>query len=165
MHMICSKQLCASNHIFRKYNPDARRSDYIINKRYIMNTSNSPESHWLICPHCKSRTRTKVYEDTVLIKFPLFCQKCKAEYRITVVKFKMVLDDKPWRQSEQVPLYRINCPSQTVNAWARNPVSRVAGSFWLCRLHCNRFFWTNSGNNRFTNRNKCFYFFLAAIGK
>ena len=60
-----------------------------------MNTSNFPESHWLICPHCKSKTRTKVYEDTVLIKFPLFCQKCKAEYRITVVKFKMVLDDKP----------------------------------------------------------------------
>lgn len=60
-----------------------------------MNISNSPESHWLVCPCCKSKTKTKVYEDTVLIKYPLFCQKCKAEYRITVVKFKMILDDKP----------------------------------------------------------------------
>lgn len=59
-----------------------------------MNTSISPESRWLICPCCNSKTKTKVYEDTVLIKYPLFCQKCKAEYRITVVKFKMILEDK-----------------------------------------------------------------------
>lgn len=59
-----------------------------------MNTSSSPESRWLICPCCKGKTKTKVYEDTVLIKYPLFCQKCKAEYRITVVKFKMILEDK-----------------------------------------------------------------------
>lgn len=59
-----------------------------------MEHNNFKESRWIHCPHCGSKTKTKVYEDTVLIKFPLFCQKCKAEYRITVVKFKMVLDDK-----------------------------------------------------------------------
>ncbi len=59
-----------------------------------MNTSNSPESHWLIFPHCKRRTRTKVYEDTVLVKFPLFCPKCKEELKVTVIQFKMMLCDE-----------------------------------------------------------------------
>lgn len=53
------------------------------------------ESRWIHCPHCGSKTRTKVYEDTVLIKFPLYCPKCKEEFRITVIQFKMVLCDEP----------------------------------------------------------------------
>ena len=42
-------------------------------------------------PICGGKTRTKVYEDTVLIKFPLYCPKCKKEILVDVVKFKMVL--------------------------------------------------------------------------
>ena len=50
------------------------------------------ESQWVHCPACRGKTRTKVYEDTVLIKFPLYCPKCKKEFRITVVNLKMVLE-------------------------------------------------------------------------
>ena len=53
------------------------------------------ESKWICCPQCGSKTRVKVYEETVLIKFPLYCQKCKKEYGVNVVKLKMVLSDEP----------------------------------------------------------------------
>ena len=53
------------------------------------------ESRWVRCPLCGGKTRTKVYEDTVLIKFPLYCPKCKREIRIDVVKLKMVLSEEP----------------------------------------------------------------------
>ena len=52
---------------------------------------NRKESLWIRCPICKGKTRTKVYEDTVLVKFPLYCPRCKQEIRIDVVKLKMVL--------------------------------------------------------------------------
>lgn len=50
---------------------------------------------WIPCPICGSRTRTKVYKDTALVKFPLYCPKCKRETRIDVVLMKMVLSDEP----------------------------------------------------------------------
>lgn len=53
------------------------------------------ESKWVYCPVCRSKTRTKIHEDTVLVKFPLYCQKCKKEYRVDIVKLKMVLSDEP----------------------------------------------------------------------
>ena len=52
---------------------------------------NRKESLWIHCPICKGKTRTKVYEDTVLVNFPLYCPRCKQEIRIDVVKLKMVL--------------------------------------------------------------------------
>ena len=52
---------------------------------------NRKESLWIRCPICKGKTRTKVYEDTVLVNFPLYCPRCKQEIRIDVVKLKMVL--------------------------------------------------------------------------
>lgn len=39
---------------------------------------------WLLCPICKSKTRDKVREDTVLKNFPLFCPKCKQTTLINV---------------------------------------------------------------------------------
>ena len=52
---------------------------------------NTPtDSLWVHCPVCGAKTRTKVYANTVLIKFPLFCPKCKNETLIDVVKLKMV---------------------------------------------------------------------------
>jgi len=52
------------------------------------------QSMWILCPVCGDKTRTKVYEDTVLLKFPLFCPKCKKEMRVNVVQLKMTLDVK-----------------------------------------------------------------------
>ena len=43
----------------------------------------------LLCPVCQRKTRTKVNEDTVLIRFPLFCPKCKHETLINVEKLNM----------------------------------------------------------------------------
>ena len=42
--------------------------------------------HWILCPLCQSKTRTKIRADTILEKFPLFCPKCKAETLISVIK-------------------------------------------------------------------------------
>lgn len=53
--------------------------------------NNPKESLWVRCPICDGKTRTKVYADTVLVKFPLFCPKCKKEIRIDVVQLKMVI--------------------------------------------------------------------------
>lgn len=53
--------------------------------------NNPKESLWVRCPICDGKTRTKVYGDTVLVNFPLFCPKCKKEIRIDVVQLKMVI--------------------------------------------------------------------------
>ena len=55
---------------------------------------NSKESVWICCPICRGKTRTKVYHDTVLINFPIFCPKCKHEIRISMVNLKMVKCDQ-----------------------------------------------------------------------
>lgn len=53
------------------------------------------ESRWVRCPVCKGKTRTKVYENTVLVRFPLFCPKCKNETLVDVFKFKIQLSKEP----------------------------------------------------------------------
>ena len=53
------------------------------------------ESLWISCPICKGKMRVKVFEDTVLLKFPLYCPWCKKETVINVVKLKMVIDKEP----------------------------------------------------------------------
>lgn len=45
---------------------------------------------WIKCPICNKKTHTKVYKETVLLNFPLFCPKCKTETIIDVVQLKMV---------------------------------------------------------------------------
>ena len=55
--------------------------------------STPKESEWIPCPLCGRKTRTKVYQDTVLVKFPLYCAKCKKETLIDVVKLKMVVSN------------------------------------------------------------------------
>jgi len=52
-------------------------------------------SLWIKCPHCDGKTRVKVYKDTTLINFPLYCPKCKKETRIDVVQLKMVVSKEP----------------------------------------------------------------------
>lgn len=51
-------------------------------------------SIWIRCPICNGKTRTKVYEETVLIKFPIYCPRCKKETMVDVVKLKMVLSKR-----------------------------------------------------------------------
>lgn len=46
-------------------------------------------SKWLYCPICKSKTRTKIRNDTVIKNFPLYCPKCKRESLVNVTKFKV----------------------------------------------------------------------------
>lgn len=53
------------------------------------------DSEWVPCPICGTKTHIKVYEDTVMINFPLYCQKCREETRINVVQMKMLLSDEP----------------------------------------------------------------------
>lgn len=54
----------------------------------------SEKSLWIRCPICQGKTRTKVYDDTVLLNFPLYCPKCKKEILINVVDLKMVISNK-----------------------------------------------------------------------
>nr|WP_325240078.1 cysteine-rich KTR domain-containing protein [uncultured Oscillibacter sp.] len=49
------------------------------------------ELRWVPCPICGGRTQIRVYPDTVLINFPLYCRKCRKETRINVVQLKMVV--------------------------------------------------------------------------
>ena len=58
---------------------------------YIVVKGNEKNSLWVRCPDCGGKTRTKVYEDTVLVNFPLYCPKCKKERRIDVANLRMVL--------------------------------------------------------------------------
>lgn len=44
---------------------------------------------WLCCPICGNKTRNKVREDTVLVKFPLYCPKCKKECLIDFKNLKV----------------------------------------------------------------------------
>lgn len=53
------------------------------------------ESFWVPCPVCGSKTKTKVYEDTILLKFPLFCPICKNITTIDIIKLKMTLSEEP----------------------------------------------------------------------
>lgn len=49
------------------------------------------ESRWIHCPICNGKTRTKVYADTAMFNFPLYCPKCKKEIRIDVMQLKMAI--------------------------------------------------------------------------
>lgn len=44
---------------------------------------------WILCPVCKSKTRTKIRDDTILENFPLFCPKCKQETLINIRKLNL----------------------------------------------------------------------------
>ena len=35
------------------------------------------DTHWILCPVCRGKTRTQIRPHTVLEDFPLFCPKCR----------------------------------------------------------------------------------------
>ena len=47
---------------------------------------------WVHCPIYGGITRNKVYEDTVMFKFPLYYPKCKNETLIDVMQPKMAVN-------------------------------------------------------------------------
>ena len=51
------------------------------------------DSLWIYCPVCGGKTRTKVCKETVLMKFPRYCPKCKKEIKIDVVQLKIVVSE------------------------------------------------------------------------
>jgi len=53
------------------------------------------KTEWIICPVCKSKTRVKIREDTVLENFPLFCPKCKQESLVSVKQLNMSVIKEP----------------------------------------------------------------------
>ncbi len=48
---------------------------------------------FLPCPICGTQSDTKVLPETVLVRYPLFCAKCRQEFLVDVVNMKMVLSD------------------------------------------------------------------------
>ena len=38
------------------------------------------------CPYCDEKTRTKIRDDTILIRHLLYCPKCKAELLVNIRK-------------------------------------------------------------------------------
>ena len=57
--------------------------------------NNQPTTHFLLCPRCGRKTRTLVQEDTELIRFPLFCPKCRYECVITYKKGNIEITEAP----------------------------------------------------------------------
>ena len=55
----------------------------------------SVDEQWLLCPVCKSKTRIRLREDTVLENFPLFCPKCKHETLIAVHQLNISVIKEP----------------------------------------------------------------------
>ncbi|WP_195975010.1 cysteine-rich KTR domain-containing protein [Hydrogeniiclostridium mannosilyticum] len=53
------------------------------------------KSEWVLCPICKSKTRLKLREDTVLENFPLFCPKCKQETLISMKHMRISIIKEP----------------------------------------------------------------------
>lgn len=51
------------------------------------------DSFRIFCPVCGGKTRTKVCKETVLVKFPLYCPKCRTEILIDVVQLKIVASE------------------------------------------------------------------------
>lgn len=50
-------------------------------------SENGKKEQWVLCPHCGSKTRVRLLEDTELKCFPLFCPKCKHEILINAKHF------------------------------------------------------------------------------
>ena len=62
------------------------------------------DSLWIYCPVCGGKTRTKVCKETVLVKFPLYCPKCKKEIKIDVVQLKIVASEPDEKRRGCFPL-------------------------------------------------------------
>ena len=58
------------------------------------------ENEWILCPICGNKTRLRIRNDTILMKFPLYCPKCKQETLINVEKFNISVIKEPDAQTQ-----------------------------------------------------------------
>ena len=61
----------------------------------MMMQNNQSRTGFLLCPHCGRKTRTMIREDTELIRFPLFCPKCRYECVVTFKKGNLEITEAP----------------------------------------------------------------------
>ncbi len=54
-----------------------------------MTENTTEKSYWVKCPTCKEKTRTKIYADSLLIHFPLYCRQCKKEIAVDIIHCKI----------------------------------------------------------------------------
>lgn len=59
------------------------------------------KEHWIVCPFCQNNTHIKIYEDTVLLNFPVYCDFCQKELIINVVKCRLQLKDEACEDSTE----------------------------------------------------------------
>lgn len=50
---------------------------------------------WLFCPLCKSKTRIRIRQDTILENFPLYCPKCRQVSLIRVRQLNLSVIREP----------------------------------------------------------------------
>ena len=53
------------------------------------------EERWLLCPLCGGKTRNRVRADTILVRYPLYCPKCRRETLGQVQQFHMTVLKEP----------------------------------------------------------------------
>ena len=53
------------------------------------------QGRWLLCPHCRGKTRIWIREDTILLNFLLFCPKCKQETLVNLKQFQLTVLPQP----------------------------------------------------------------------
>ncbi len=58
------------------------------------------DEQWVLCPKCHHKTRLKIFKDTVLKNFPLFCPKCREETIISVQQFRLMIINRPDAQTQ-----------------------------------------------------------------
>lgn len=47
------------------------------------------KSVWVNCPVCHNKAKTKIYQDTLALRFPMYCPKCKKEMRVDIIRRKI----------------------------------------------------------------------------
>ena len=57
--------------------------------------NNEGNAVWIYCPLCKSKTRDRIRDDTVLINYPLYCPKCKQVTLINAEKLNISVIKEP----------------------------------------------------------------------
>ena len=61
----------------------------------MMMQNNQSRTGFLLCPRCGRKTRTMIREDTELIRFPLFCPKCRYDCVVTFKKGNLEITEAP----------------------------------------------------------------------
>ena len=57
--------------------------------------TSTDQSRFLRCPRCDGKTRTRVLEDTLLRRFPLYCPKCRYECIVTYRNGMLTITSEP----------------------------------------------------------------------